>query len=163
MPSPTYMWAKGARQGDIKGSVDIAGREDSVEIIDMKHQVHSPTDIASGQATGKRQHMPLEVVAAIDKATPLLYTSCATNETLPEVTFKFYKVDETGTEKEYYTTKLTNARVVDVSLIVPNSRDVSNEHFPHMIKYGFVYQAIEWTWIDGTIMAMDDWKAPLTS
>lgn len=161
MPSPTYMWAKGARQGDFKGSVDIAGREDSVEIFDMKHQLHSPTDIASGAATGKRQHMPLEVICAIDKATPLFYGACATNETLPEVKFSFFRVDQTGTEGEYYTIVLTNARVVDVSLDVPNSRDTDNEQFPHMIKYAFVYQAITWTWADGGIEAQDDWKAPL--
>jgi type VI secretion system secreted protein Hcp len=54
-------------------------------ISGYSHQVASPRDSASGQATGKRQHKPLTITKEIDKATPLLMRAIFTNQTLPIV------------------------------------------------------------------------------
>jgi len=43
--------------------------------------------------------------------------------------------------------RLTNARINDSKTAGPNIEQIS-----------FVYQRIEWIWINGEITAMDDWE-----
>ncbi len=50
---------------------DCDGRTDSPDCL-AAHEVKSPRDAASGQATGKRMHKPLVVTKELDKSTPLL-------------------------------------------------------------------------------------------
>lgn len=160
MPTPIHMTVEGAKQGPFKGSVTMAGREDSIEVFDLQHQLHSPSDISSGRATGKRQHMPVKVLCAIDKSTPLFYGACAQNEIIVSAKFSFYDVDMTGAEVEYFNIEISNARVVDVKLDIPNVRDVKNENYPHMAEYSMNYEKIIWTWVDGSITVEDDWQTP---
>lgn len=56
MAIPAYLWLKGDGGEDIKGSVDIAGREGSIEIISLNHGVIQPTDKLNGKATSLREH-----------------------------------------------------------------------------------------------------------
>lgn len=39
MAIPAYMWLKDDGGSAIKGSVDVHGREDSVEIVEFQHNV----------------------------------------------------------------------------------------------------------------------------
>ncbi|MBM4377221.1 MAG: type VI secretion system tube protein Hcp, partial [Deltaproteobacteria bacterium] len=75
-----YLKLTGKTQGEIKGSVTQAGREDSIMVIAYNHEVVSPRDAASGLPTGKRQHKPLTVTKEIDKSTPLLMNVLTNNE-----------------------------------------------------------------------------------
>lgn len=59
MAIPTYLWLKDDDGADIKGSVDIYGREGSIEIIGLNHGVVQPTDKHNGKATSLRVHSPL--------------------------------------------------------------------------------------------------------
>ena len=56
-----------------------------LQIIGLSHQIVSPRDAASGQATGKRQHKPFTITKEIDKSSPLFLRSIFTNETLTSV------------------------------------------------------------------------------
>ena len=156
MPTPIYMMIN---DGSVRGSVEIAGREGTVEVIEMDHKVHIPTDIHTGRSSGVRQHGRMTVRAAIDAATPYLYKAVTEGETYATVQFSFYQIDETGTEMEYYTIALENVRVAEVQLEVPNVKNVAKEHYPHMVEYSFVYSKITWTWNDGTLEHTDDWIA----
>ena len=156
MPTPIYMFIN---DGGVEGSVDIAGREGSVEVIEMDHNVHIPTDIHSGRSSGVRQHGRMTVRAAIDKATPYIYKAVTEGETYDTVKFSFYQIDDTGTEVEYYTITIERVKVAEVKLDVPNVKNVEKEHYPHMVEYSFVYGKITWTWTDGTLEHTDDWVA----
>ena len=63
-----YLTLTGETQGDIKGSVTQAGREDSIMVIATQHEIVSPRDAASGLPTGKRQHKPFVITKEIDKS-----------------------------------------------------------------------------------------------
>ena len=52
MAIPAYMWLKDDGGSAIKGSVDVNGREDSVEIVEFQHNVRIPTDANTGKLTG---------------------------------------------------------------------------------------------------------------
>lgn len=59
MAIPAYLWLKDDGGADIKGSVDIYGREGSIEIIALNHGIMQPTDKHNGKATSLRIHSPI--------------------------------------------------------------------------------------------------------
>ena len=65
-----YLTLAGSSQGEIQGSVDIEGRENTIEVCSFEHQIITERDAASGLPTGKRQHTPLKITMWLDKATP---------------------------------------------------------------------------------------------
>jgi len=93
-----YMRLTGDTQGEIKGSVTQAGREDSIMVIAYNHEVESARNASTGLATGKRQHKPLTVTKEIDKSTPLLMTALTNNENLREVVLQFWQPSRSGRE-----------------------------------------------------------------
>ena len=156
-----YLRITGETQGEIQGGVTQAGREGSIECISFEHTVVSPRDAASGLPTGKRQHTPIKLTMPIDKATPLIANAWSNNENLTEVTLRFYRPDATGTEQQYYTISLQNARVSSIRTWKPNTRDPESIALPDMVEVQLVYQRIIWTWEDGGITAEDDWETPV--
>ncbi|HEY4930932.1 MAG TPA: Hcp family type VI secretion system effector [Terriglobales bacterium] len=159
-----YMTVKGQKQGILKGSVTQKGREGSIQVIAYHHNIVSPRDPQSGLPTGQRLHKPFTVLKVTDKATPPLYTALCTNENLTEVTINFWKPQikagtGTGSEVQYYTVKLTNANIASIAAMMPNVEDPAQQKFDMQEEVAFTYQKIEWTWTDGSILAMDDWEA----
>ncbi|MBT8399512.1 MAG: type VI secretion system tube protein Hcp [Rhodothermia bacterium] len=156
MPTPIYM---SINDTGVKGSVEIGGREDTVEVLEVAHDLHIPTDVHSGRLTGVRMHSPFKVRAAFDAATPYIYKACTEGETYDTVKFSFYQIDDTGTEVEYYTILLERVKVASVKVDVPNVKDAKFEHLPHMCEYSFVYSRVTWTFTEGTLEHTDDWVA----
>ncbi|MEO6527591.1 MAG: Hcp family type VI secretion system effector [Gemmatimonadaceae bacterium] len=157
MPIPAYVKFKGKKSGEMKGSVAIKGREGTSEVIEFDHNVYLPSDKGTGRPTGTRVHGPLKLTKAYDSASPLLYAACCNGETLTEVTITWYAIDETGAETEYFTHKLENAKVAGVRALMPNTKDPEKERYVHQEEVLLVYEAIEWTYKDGNIMARDAW------
>jgi len=141
------------------GSVAIAGREETIELIQLDHLVHLPVDIHTGRSSGVRQHGIMAVRAALDAATPNMYKAVTEGSQFPEVTINFYRIDDLGVEENYYTMILSRVRVTSIEIVVPNVKDISNEHLPHMVVYGLVYGALEETFVPTKIMHKDDWLA----
>lgn len=54
MAIPAYLWLKDDGGADIKGSVDVQGREGSIEVVALDHDVYIPTDNNTGKLTGTR-------------------------------------------------------------------------------------------------------------
>ena len=138
--------------GIIKGDVTQAGKEDSMEVIGFSHEVTSPRDATTGLPTGKRQHRPLTIVKEIDKASPTLMQALAGSDNLPMVKLRFYRVDASGTEENYYTIELVNAQIVSLR------QQATSAGATEVIA--FQYQKIIWTIQDGGITAEDDWETP---
>src|SRR3954471_12420169 len=106
-----YLKLKGQRQGEIKGSVTQKGREDSIMVIAVSHEIISPRDAASGLPTGKRMHKPFVITKELDKSTPMLYKVLAHNENITSLSLDFFRPNQQGVEKVVYTVKLTNANI----------------------------------------------------
>ena len=64
MPIPAYATFKDDSGGDLKGSVTIAGREGTSEVMEFDHDVYIPTDANNGRLTGVRVHRPVKLVKA---------------------------------------------------------------------------------------------------
>jgi type VI secretion system secreted protein Hcp len=157
MPIPAYAWFTGTKSGPLKGSVAISGREGSSEVMEFDHQVYIPTDKASSKLTGTRVHEPIKLVKSFDSASPMLYAACCNGETLSEVVVKWYQIDATGAETEYFTHKLQNAKVAGVRALMPNTKDPDKERYVHQEEVSLTYETIEWTYNEGNIKARDAW------
>jgi len=160
-----YLTLKGQKQGAIKGGVVQKGREGTILVHAATHDVVSPRDVASGMASGKRMHKPFVITKQIDKATPMLYQAFVTNETLSEWTLRFFQASTqgaaggAGVERQHYTVKLTNASISAIAFRMPDNQLPDLARLAEHEEIAFVYQKIEWTWVDGAITASDDWNA----
>ncbi|MGH7298135.1 MAG: type VI secretion system tube protein TssD [Polyangiaceae bacterium] len=163
-----YMYAKGTKTGDVKGSVTQKGRENSCLCSWYDMGVDTPTDKMSGFAAGKRIHRLFQVRKEIDAATPLFFQMATTNEVLKSVIFKYWrvgtgKIGTTGQETQHYTIELDNARIAALRQYTPEHQasETGNQHSTHDVEeLGFVYQKITVTWTQGGITATDDWESP---
>lgn len=156
-----FLTITGKKQGQIKGGVTQKGREGSIAVYAVQHEVVSPRDAASGLPTGKRQHKPLTIVKETDRSTPLLYNALVANETLTEVVLKFYAQSPAGVEQNNYTVRLTNASISAIDLDMQNNKLEPGNKLPVLEHISFTYQKIEWTWTAGAVSAGDDWQAPV--
>ncbi len=156
-----YLKLKGKKTGDIKGSVTQKGREDSIMVIGVNHEVISPRDAASGLPTGKRQHKPITITKEVDASSPHLYNLLVNNENITEWVLQFWTPSPTGQEKQYYTIKLTNATISGIQMEMLNNKYPENMQHKERERVEFCYQKIAWTWVEGGIEAEDDWESPV--
>lgn len=156
----SYLKLTGETQGEIKGSVTQAGREDSIEVYGFSHEVKSPRDAASGLPTGKRQHGAITIECQVDKSTPLLYNVLCNNENITLWRLDFWKPSRSGREEQFYTVELVNASVADIKQYTLDNKYPENMAITDRIRISFCYQKITWTYQDGGITAEDDWETP---
>jgi type VI secretion system secreted protein Hcp len=158
-----YLKLTGKKQGDITGSVTQKGREGKIMVIAVNHEVASPGDAGSGQATGKRQHKPFVITKELDKSTPLLFNALINNEVIVTWELQFFTSQAkggagSGTETNHYTVRLTNANITDIKSIMLNNKHPEFAKLAEYEEVAFTYQKIEWTWVNGGITASDDWE-----
>jgi type VI secretion system secreted protein Hcp len=151
-----YMRITGQSQGEIKGDVTLAGREDSILVVSFGYNVSTPYDPATGLVSGKRQHRPVRILKNIDQATPLLFNAMVNNELLTNVTIQFWKPDNTGGEVHYYTVELLNAHIVSI-MPSQSSADAASTELPFREVISFTFDTIITTFEDGGISAQDSW------
>ena len=156
-----YLFMKGEKTGEVKGSVTQSGREGLQLIIATSHEVVSPRDAASGLPTGKRQHKPFTITKEVDKATPLLYSILVNNENIPEWRLQFWQPEKSGKEQQHYTVELLNASIAGIRHEMLNNKYPENMQHKEREHVSFCYQKITWTWVDGGITAEDDWETPV--
>ena len=152
-----FLKIKGAKQGEIKGSVVQKGREGKITVIAFQHELNTPQDVLGRQTSGKRMHKPFVITKELDKSTPLFYNALIENETITDWELQcFTAQSKTGTEANYYTIKLHNVKVMDIKSTMPNNKDVELANLNIYEEIAFTYTKIEWIWVDGGITAIDD-------
>jgi len=141
------MTARGAK-GEIKGGLTQKGREGAMQCLQFETEVSAPVDVASGRATGKRQHKPIRCAKRVDSASTQLLNALLKGEALPEVTFKVFAADRAGRELQTYTIALKNASITGIK----QSLDASGALIEEVT---LVYASITYTWEDGKTSATD--------
>lgn len=157
-----YLKLTGAKQGDITGSVTQKGREGKIMVIAVNHEVLSLRDQVSGQAVGKRQHKPFVITKELDKSTPLLFKALVTGEIITNWELQFFtphlQQGSAGMEVNHYTVKLTNASITDIKSVMLNNKNPDLTKYTEYEEVSFVYQKIQWIWVNGNIVAEDSWN-----
>lgn len=120
MAIPAYLWLKDDGGSDIKGSSTVQGREGSIEVIGFSHGVSLPVDSQSGKITGARMHSPMMLEKEFDASSAYLYKAVAKGQTLRSAELRWYRIDDAGREKVYFTMRLQNVKVTAVHPGMPN-------------------------------------------
>jgi type VI secretion system secreted protein Hcp len=137
---------EGTKQGVFPGSKGgaIAG-------LQFSYGVKSPRDLATGQASGKRQHGPVVVTKVVGTASPQIFQALITNELLKSVV-----IDLPGGEGGIgYTVKLTNASISEIKQYT----EVLNGRATVLEDVSFTFQKIEVQDPGTKTMAVDDGSA----
>ena len=158
MASPIYIWLKDDGGNTIKGGSKVQGRENTVEAIDVQHEVFMPTDKNTGGLTGVRIHSAFSYIAPMDASVPVLLDACSKGKTLQSGKFVFYDINDEGSEQAYYHVELQNARVTSVKTLVDDVKDERNERKQHRVQVALRYEKIIWHYHDGNIQASDEWS-----
>jgi type VI secretion system secreted protein Hcp len=156
MATPIYLWLKDGEK-DVKGSVNVQGREGSVEVTAMTHSVHIPTDDNTGKTTGARIHGPFRFTKEVDASSIYLYKAVTSGQTLESAEFKWYRANDAGVEVEYFNTLLTGVKVVRVEPKIHDIKDPSKEKSVHMEEVELRYTKAVWTYKDGNLQHSDSW------
>ena len=144
-----YVTIEGQQQGKFTGETLDKGHERASVGLAYSHEIKSPRDAASGQATGKRQHQPVTFVKEWGAATPQLYRALVTNEVLKTVLFEFLQPVKGEGKKVYFTVLLTNAHIVGIEQHAEGGTELE--------EISFTYQKITWTHVLSKTMAQDTW------
>ena len=160
MPLPAYLTLEGEKQGKIDGSCTQQGREGTILVQAFNHEVRIPRDRQTGNATGNRVHEPLTITKTFDKSSPKLYQALTSGEQLKTVEVKWFRINPTGKEEHYFTTKLEGAVIVSVKPTMPLVLDPKSESLTHMEDVSFTYRKAIWTWVPDGIESEDDWQVP---
>lgn len=158
MAIPVYLWLKDDAGADLKGSVTVKGRECSIELLSQDHSVYIPTDNNTGKLTGTRVHTAFQLTKEIDASTPYLYKAVTTGQTFNEAVFRWYRINEAGTEVEYFNTTLEKVKVVKVAPKMHDIKDATKEKHNHLEMVELRYEKITWRYLDGNISHSDDWN-----
>ena len=161
----TMMKVDGSKQGKFKSESMRSGFTDKAEVLAYSMEIKSPRDAASGQATGKRQHMPITIWKATGASSPQFFSAITTNEILKTVTIEFYKQDEvftsSKTEQLYYKIELVNATVSGYRQVMGSASMEGFKSNPALMydEIKFVYEKMTVTIVNGNVSASDDWNS----
>lgn len=158
MAIPVYLWLVDDGGREIKGSVSVAGRENSIEVLELMHGVSLPVDVYTGAITGPRIHSTYAFEKEIDSFTPYLYKAATTGQTLKSAIFDFYKIDDAGQERKYFMVTLLNVRVASIMPLMYDVKDPLKERHGHHEYIELRYENIKWHYIDGNVIHEDDWE-----
>lgn len=151
--------------GKLQGGTVKTSRKGGVDVFSVFHELVSPRDPATGQATGKRMHKPFCIEFYYDPILPQLYDALARNESFKEVKTESFspnintKMGGQGVETLHYRVTLNEAFLSRITHTMPFNRDPNLSRIDHTIRCEFVYGKITWEWLAGTTkMAVDEWK-----
>jgi type VI secretion system secreted protein Hcp len=122
------------------------GTQTTIDVLEFEQGIVSPRDVASGQASGKRQYKPIKIVKQVDASTPRLLQACATNEVLPTVQFVFRPP---GASADQLKVTLTDASCADLTDTTVSSQELETIHF--------TFRKIVVEHLIGKTLFADDW------
>ncbi|CNI31009.1 Hcp1 family type VI secretion system effector [Yersinia aldovae] len=141
MANLIYLTLNGEKQGLISSGCSTVdsignrfqrGHEDQIQVISLNHIITREQHAS---------HHPLAFTKPIDKSTPLLGVSISNNELL-DAEFSMYRTNASGAIEIFFSVKLTDAHIVDVSCAFPNSIE-NNSLIPYE-KVLLKYKSISW-------------------
>ncbi len=157
MAIPAYMWLTDDQGNKIEGSVNVVGRENSIELLEYHHMIYIPTDSDTGALTGTRKHSAINVTKAFDASSPYLFKACCNGQRLQKAIIRWYKIDDTGREIEYYQHVLEGVKVNSLSPVMANTKSPGMENIPHLERIALRYEKLTHTFLDGNVSFTDAW------
>jgi type VI secretion system secreted protein Hcp len=157
-----YVSIEFTKQGKNKGESLRKDHKDKITGLSFEYELQVPTDAATGNPSGKRQHKPIVITKEWGASSPQLFQACCHNETLKKVKFEFIKADSAGKEHVYYQIELENAHVSSYKPYT--GREEGAKHVEatdtfELEEIEFTFEKISLVNNDAKTTAMDDWRA----
>ncbi len=138
-----YMTIEGAQSGLVFGPSVRPFAMESIEIVDIEHEVSHDVDPTHGIVSGDLHQTPLTVYKAVDCATPILYQMATTEEEV-EVIIRYFVRSE-GSDVEFFGWTLEGARITKVRQIAGRELGDDFEEKDDLLEaISFAYQNITW-------------------
>ena len=132
-----YVSIQGSVQGDILGDSTVTSmdREDCIEALEYHHLMEIP------EGASAINHQTIIITKRFDRSGPQLLMAMDTSEGL-EVTFRFFRPTGTGGEEMYQTILLTDARIVSIEPLSPDTLNPETAARPATERIRFSYGTI---------------------
>lgn len=157
MASPAYVWLVDEQGQEVKGDCQVEGREGSIEIFKFDYGVEMPVDKFNGSTNGTRQHDTVMITKAFDSSSPLLFQAACDGRTLKHFIAKWYRINESGKEEEYFSHQLNDVKVVSYYQSLAHTKESIHNHRVHEDIIQFRFSHITMKYLDGNIEASDTW------
>ncbi|MBX3623021.1 MAG: type VI secretion system tube protein Hcp [Rhizobacter sp.] len=102
------------RAGKLKGESQAVDHKEEIVVHGWSWGIAASSALGSAQATGRRSYKNLSVTKRIDSASTSLMSVLATNDEVKEAKLSMRKAGEG--QRDYFTIKLSNARVTSLDL-----------------------------------------------
>lgn len=138
----------GLNAQNVIGTMDVTPSKSphlSGNILGFSMSASTPINMASGTASGKRQHNPISITRPADGASANFVVMASTNETIKKLSIKIGQLTYT----------LTNATVVNQSIVAGTFDPASGETAIEELQ--FTYQKLQVDYVGKTV-ATDDWN-----
>lgn len=106
-------------RGVLPPYVDL--RPAGMTVLQYQHELSSPRDPATGQATGKRRHLPVHMVHEVNEWSPFLLRALVNNELFSSALVEFFDGDSADASK-VYEVRLTHAVVTSLRKFMEDHR-----------------------------------------
>lgn len=163
-----YLKLAGDATGEIRGPVRDRDNDKngSIALIAVDHSIVSPRDVATGMASGKRQHLPITLTKETDNTSPFFYQLISRNELIPKAEIFFFGFGTqggltTGRETNLYKITLTKAFVSKIEFAGHTDEAAKDgDRLPLTEKVSLVYELIQWEWMSPRAMSQDLFSSP---
>src|SRR4051794_39868873 len=162
MAFQAYVKIHGTKQGQFKGegTQKATSGAGAIPLLRFLSSAVAPRDIASGQASGKRQWQPIRLTKEWGAASPQLLQALTTNEVLPNVVFEFYRPDPAGKSRLQYRITLQNATVSSITSSLDLTSAPGAPYAGHELEdVELTFQSITVEDVGDSTTATDDWQA----
>jgi type VI secretion system secreted protein Hcp len=151
-----FLTIEGMKQGKIKGEPGLGER---ILVLRVSYEVTAPRDMATGQASGKRQHGQVLVVKDWGAASPQLLQALAQNETLKSVLIEFFRTGAGGQEEATEIMRLTDATISKMKMTVSDASSGDGPAGRLIDEVYLTFRKIEITHPAAKTIFSDDWLA----
>ena len=154
-----YVTIQGTKTDSFHGESRRKSHEQAITGLEFLYEVTAPRDLATGQATGKRQHKPITITKEWGAASPQIFQALVNNEVLKSVLFEFMETAPEGKEVVAYTIRLINATISQFRQYIGNIDNFVYDSTPDSLeleRVSFTFETIEIHHVAAQTSAVDD-------
>ncbi|WP_312072633.1 type VI secretion system tube protein TssD [Atlantibacter sp.] len=158
MSVPAYLWLYDETGTLIRGDSEVLEREGSIEIQSFGHGLTVPYDGNTGRLTATRIHNAMNIEKEFDKSSPYLYRAVSTNKPLQKAIIRWYRIDQTGAEQEFFQMLLESVKVIGIHPNMHNFKHPEGLLSTPTESISLIYNKITWKYLNGNIQYTDEWN-----
>jgi len=118
--------------------------------------IQLPRDIATGQASGKRQHEPIKIIKEWGPTSPQVYGYLTNNKVFPKLHLNFDQPGADGKPSPYFTITLTDAALAGY-VRKPSPPHHHPKHGSEFVEVNLTFNTIAITFHSGKKSNFNDW------